>query len=87
MKKRKDECLFCTSRRCSNRVVSLDDKGITYDEISCSKHADEMYKDSDIKAPKVMKMFISSTGRLFRKDMSAFDDYDREVKDGKTNII
>lgn len=76
MAKRKDECLFCKSRKCGERVVSVDDKGKTYDEISCEKHADDMNKDSDIKAPKVMKLFISSTGRLKRGDISVFDKYE-----------
>ena len=87
MGKRKDECLFCTSRKCSERVVSSDDKGTTYDEIACSKHSSAMYKDSDEKAPKVMKIFISSTGRLFRKDMSIFDNWPKEEKSGEINII
>jgi len=74
--KRKDECIFCTSRKCSERVVSVDDKGKTYDEIACSKHSNDMNKDSDIKAPKVMKIFASSTGRLRRGDMSIFEKYE-----------
>ena len=59
MKKRKDECLFCTSRRCSYRIVTED---MSYDEVACSKHIDLLNKHSDDKLPKVMKWFISGTG-------------------------
>ena len=57
--KLKNECLFCGSRFCYERVVSLD---LTYDEVSCMKHIKDLHKHSDIVAPKVMKQFISSTG-------------------------
>jgi hypothetical protein len=57
--KLKNECLFCGSRFCYERVVSLD---FTYDEVSCMKHIKELHKHSDIVAPKIMKQFISSTG-------------------------
>jgi len=66
MRKRKDECLFCTSRSCFERVVSSGDNGQLYDEIACPEHVKDMYKHSDRKAPKVMKHFISSTGRQKR---------------------
>lgn len=58
---RKDQCLFCTSRRCFTRIVSVDDMEI-YDEIACRRHASELHKHSDEKAPKVPKLFMSSTG-------------------------
>jgi ribosomal protein S18 len=66
MHKRKDECLFCTSRSCYERVVSSEDGGQIYDEIACPRHQNELYKHSDEKAPKIMKHFISSTGKLRR---------------------
>ena len=61
--KRKNECLFCTSRSCYERVVSGDK---TYDEIACPTHLKDLYKHSDLKAPGVLKNFISSTGKLRR---------------------
>lgn len=66
MKKCKDECLFCTSRSCFERIVSSDDNGKTYDEIACRNHIKELHKHSDETAPKVMKYFISSTSKLKR---------------------
>ena len=66
MKKRKDECLFCTSRSCYERVVSAEDDGKIYDEIACIKHVKGLHKHSDEKAPGVKKNFISCTGRLKR---------------------
>ena len=56
--KLKNECLFCGSRFCYERVVSEDMK---YDEIACMKHVKDLHKHSDLVAPKIMKSFISST--------------------------
>lgn len=55
--KLKNECLFCRSRFCYERIVSLD---LTYDEIACRKHVKNLYEHSDTVAPKV-KTFVSST--------------------------
>lgn len=60
-----NECLFCGSRFCYERVVSIYDNGATYDEVACRNHIEELYKDSDEKAPKVMKSFI--TGHLQKR--------------------
>jgi hypothetical protein len=54
-----NECLFCRSRFCYERVVSKD---MEYDEVACTKHVKELHKHSDITAPGVMKSFISGTG-------------------------
>ena len=56
--KLKNECLFCGSRFCYERVVSEDMK---YDEIACMKHVKDWHKHSDVVAPKIMKSFITST--------------------------
>lgn len=45
MKKRKDECLFCSSRKCGTRIVRLIEP--KYDEIACDKHVLELEKHSD----------------------------------------
>ena len=84
MKKRKDECLFCSSRSCHERVVSSRDNGKTYDEIACRNHVKELYKHSDEVAPKVMKYFITSTSRLKRGE--AFNGYE-EVENWTNAII
>lgn len=68
MRKRKDECLFCTSRSCFERVVSSGDNGQLYDEIACTRHVSELHRHSDKKAPGVKKNFISSIGRQKRGD-------------------
>ena len=56
--KLKNECLFCGSRFCYERVVSEDMK---YDEVACMKHIKDLHKHSDIVAHKIIKSFISST--------------------------
>ena len=81
MKKRKDECLFCTSRRCYERVASSEDKGKTYDEIACIKHIENLYDDSDEKAPGIMKIFQSSTARQKRGDKEIFEPYEKRKKE------
>jgi hypothetical protein len=61
--KLKNECLFCRSRFCYERVVTYD---MSYDEIACSKHIKDLHKHSDTVLPKVVKSFISSTCILKR---------------------
>lgn len=62
--KRIDECLFCTSRLCYERVVDVG--GDIYDEVSCLRHIKDLHKHSDSAAAGVQKHFISSTGRQKR---------------------
>jgi len=62
-----NECLFCGSRFCYERVVSSQDNGATYDEVSCHRHIKELHKHSDEKAPGVMKSFVSSTGGIQKR--------------------
>ena len=62
--KRKDECLFCTSRCCYTRIHNE-----TYDEIACSKHIKELEKHSDNKLGinnGIMREHLSSTCKLQR---------------------
>ena len=68
MTKRKDECLFCTSRKCYERVVTSNDNGKLYDEIACREHVKELHKNSD-KVIDVIKIFASSTGSVRRGDL------------------
>ena len=65
-KKRKDECLFCTKRKCYTRIVSTDT--VTFDEIACTDHSPKLHTYSDQKAPGVLKHFISSTGKQKRRE-------------------
>ena len=67
MKKRKDECLFCSSRTCNTRIVRQNEP--KYDEIACYKHIEELEKHSDeVLGYKngVMRHHITSTGQLKR---------------------
>jgi hypothetical protein len=45
MAKRKDECLFCSSRTCSTRIYRRDVP--IYDELACDKHILDLEKHSD----------------------------------------
>ena len=65
--KRKDECLFCKSRKCSVRIVRTEKP--FYDEIACDKHASEMEKHADKELGinnGIMRWHISSSGILKR---------------------
>ncbi len=68
---RKDECLFCSSRRCTHRVVSSDIKDFPwsreYDEIACRKHMRDLYKHADLNC-KGTKIYMETTGRYCRGD-------------------
>ena len=64
---RNDKCLFCNSRNCHTRIVTVEDT--TYDEIACYKHVEDLEVHSDeILGTKngVLRMHISSTGKLKR---------------------
>ena len=65
MRKHKDECKFCESRICYERVLSED--RTTYDEIACVDHMIELYRHSD--GFGVKKYFISSDNKQSRGDI------------------
>lgn len=64
---RKDQCLFCFSRKCNHRVISSDDKGKSYDEISCRRHRGDLYRHAD-ENYKGMKTYMETTGSYCRGD-------------------
>ena len=64
---RKDQCLFCFSRKCNHRVISSDDKGKAYDEISCRRHREDLYRHAD-ENYKGMKTYMETTGSYCRGD-------------------
>jgi predicted metal-binding protein len=70
MNKRKDECLFCTSRKCHTRIVRQEKP--SFDEIACDNHSKELYKFANLalggKGSGVFRHHISSTGILKRGD-------------------
>jgi len=45
MKKRPNECQFCTSRKCSDRIVREDHP--KYDEVYCTKHSEQAETEAD----------------------------------------
>jgi hypothetical protein len=69
-KKRVDECLFCSKRSCSTRIVRLIEP--KYDEIACHTHVEDLEKHSDeVLGSKngVMRNHISSSARLKRGEI------------------
>lgn len=43
--KRKDECLFCSNRKCYTRIAREEEP--RYDEIACNSHILELERHSD----------------------------------------
>ena len=69
MKKRKDECLFCTSRSCYHRIVRLERP--CYDEIACIVHITDGEKHSDATLGKgngIFRSYISGNSKKRRGD-------------------
>jgi len=67
MKKRKDECQFCTSRSCHNRIYRKEEP--KYDEVYCYKHI----REAEVKVDEILgrnngisRTHQSSTGKLRR---------------------
>lgn len=68
--KRKDECLFCTSRNCHTRIYRRDVP--IYDEIACSKHVNDLEKHSDEMLGinnGIMRAYASGTGTYKRGEV------------------
>lgn len=65
MKKRTDECLFCVSRSCYERVYSAM-TAHPYDEVACLFHIKQLHAHSDEALPGISKHFISSSSRMKR---------------------
>jgi len=78
--KRKDECLFCNSRKCYTQIYrEADEMGPAYNEIACSKHVEELGKHSDEVLGShngVMRVYVSSSSRLTRNNKPSEEVYD-----------
>lgn len=70
-KKRKDECQFCKSRFCYNRIYRYEIP--RYDEVFCNKHIEEGQNKADEvlgkRGSKVLRTHQSSTGKLSRQEI------------------
>ena len=60
---RKDQCKFCTSRRCSERIVTPD---MSFDEVACDRHRKQLALHADEVLNGAIRWNISSTGTLKR---------------------
>lgn len=60
---RKDQCLFCASRKCYHRIVTID---YGYDEIVCSRHIKELEQHADETLNGKLRCNIESTGQVKR---------------------
>ncbi len=67
MRKRKDECLACCSRKCNHRIFSVNYGCVfVYDEIACQSHSAELYEDSD--KYQGLKCYFETTHTVKRGD-------------------
>ena len=66
MKKRKDECQFCSSRSCYTRIFR--EESPKYDEVLCNKHLKEGHNKCNevLGVGKNLRTHQSSTGKLSR---------------------
>lgn len=64
---RKDKCLFCSSRKCNHKMISNDDKGKSYDEISCRRHRNDLLRHAD-ENYKGIKIYMETTGSYCKGD-------------------
>jgi hypothetical protein len=74
MKKRKDECLFCSSRTCSTRIYRREIP--IYDEIACGKHVSDLEKHSDeVLGTKngIMRTHVQTTGKFKRGEIYSWE--------------
>ena len=62
---RADQCRFCSSRRCYNRLVSIDRRH-PWDELACRNHVRDLELLADKENPKAVRIATQSTGRLSR---------------------
>ena len=70
--KRSNECFKCRNRFCANGIISVVDKGESFNEIACPKHTSELYRRADEVLGKdngVYRLHVSSSSTLSRKMM------------------
>jgi len=70
MKKRKDKCLYCSSRACYTRIVRLETP--EYDEVACPRHVLDLERHSDTKLGTkngIMRCHISGCSKQTRGEM------------------
>ncbi len=64
---RKDECFYCSSRKCTHRFISASDNGKSYDQIACDKHWKLLIRHSERRYDGIVK-HMETTGRYCRGD-------------------
>lgn len=62
---RKDQCLFCSSRKCDYRIVTPD---LKYDEIACIRHSRQLEEHADNALNGALRCNLSTTGQVKRRD-------------------
>ena len=83
MNKRKDECLFCSSRKCSTRIYRRDVP--IYDELACDKHIKELEKHAEETLGKnngILRHHVSGTGTYRRGEV-----YRWEIEEAARELI
>jgi len=68
--KRSNECFKCRNRFCANGIISIIDKGESFNEIACSKHTDDLHDYANAVLGKNngnLRLHVSTTGTLSRR--------------------
>lgn len=74
MKKRKDECIVCNSRKCNHRIFSVNG-GWSYDEIACQRHSVELYEHAAAANVSGMKCCFETTGTVKRGEKFIYPNH------------
>jgi len=70
---RKDQCFYCSSRKCNHKVLSKSDNGNAYNEIACDKHWKFLLRHAERHYEgKVIHM--QTTGRFTRKSGAGHEE-------------
>jgi len=69
--KRPNQCFYknCKSTSCYNHIYSSKDNGKLYNEVACQRHIEDLNKDSDERAPEIMKVFSSGCSKKDRRNL------------------
>lgn len=75
--RRKDQCKFCTSRRCYNRIATPD---LSFDEVACRRHSRDLALYADMTLKGALRWNIDSTGTMKRGQ--SLETYEQVIAGG-----
>jgi hypothetical protein len=80
---RKDQCKFCTSRKCYERIVTPD---MSFDEVACRRHSKDLAYHANVVLKGASRWNISSTGTMRRGERFEDDATQSAEKDAPMTL-